>query len=67
MTVVGYRRRSLSTPDRPFPHAGTPFRCMGEGGRPELDPQTCRPTLMLIRDMADQACLDACECWGQQF
>lgn len=39
----------------PFLHAGAPFRCMGEGGRLELDPQTCRPTLLLIRDMAEQA------------
>lgn len=39
--------------------AAGPMRCMGAGGRPEYDPQAGRPTLMLVRDMAEQAALDA--------
>jgi len=34
--------------------AGAPFRCLGPGPRPEYDPHTARPTLMLVRDMAEQ-------------
>eukprot|EP00983_Pelagomonas_calceolata_P127225 1161382-Pelagomonas_calceolata.AAC.1 len=35
--------------------AGAPLRCLGPGPRPEYDPHTARPTLMLVRDMAEQA------------
>lgn len=39
--------------------AGVPFRCLSGSTRPDLDPITNRPTLLLIRDMAEQSCLDA--------
>jgi len=39
--------------------AGAPLRCLGPGPRPEYDPHTARPTLMLVRDMAEQATVDA--------
>ncbi|KAJ9507991.1 hypothetical protein QJQ45_021325, partial [Haematococcus lacustris] len=39
--------------------ASVPFRLLGGGARPEYDPQTGGPTLMLVRDMAEQGCVDA--------
>eukprot|EP00798_Chlamydomonas_sp_ICE-L_P006432 gene6432-3061_t len=35
------------------------MKCLGAGGGAELDAQTARPSLMLIRDMAEQSCVDA--------
>lgn len=55
-----------ATPSTPGAAAGpgaggavVPFRCIGHAGRPEVDPYTSSPTLLLAREAAEQACLDA--------
>ena len=38
------------------------YKCLGAAGRAEMDPVTVQPSLLLLRDMSEQAAMDAGVC-----